>query len=85
MPPKRIGPLTREEEERRVNKALLKATQLRHDVEIAIRQGTRATPFNRVQGRFLHVGGQRNKLQNADGTLTDAGRFYHELVGEDPP
>ena len=84
MPPKRFGPLTQGQEEQRLNNARLKETKLRRQVEIAVREGAQATAFHKVQGRSLPVGGQRNTLQNADGTLTDAGRIYHELADEEP-
>ena len=84
MPPK-YGPLTPREEEHRTYQAKLKDAKLKHQVVNAIKGGAQATAFIRKQGRSLQVGGSRKKLQNADGTLTDAGRHYHEHIGEDPP
>ena len=85
MPPKRFGPVTERQEEQRAYQARLKETKLRHQVVNAVRGDSQPTAFSKVQGRFLPVWGQREKLQHADGTLTDAGRIYHEHVGEEQP
>ena len=84
MPPK-FGPLTARQEEQRAQQARVKDTKLREAIENAVRGGAQPTPFSGTQGRSLQIGGQRKKLQHADGTLTDAGEHYHKLVGEEPP
>ena len=85
MPPKRIGPPTRQEADRRASQAQLKDAKLQHAVKVAVQEGAPPTTFNRTQGRSLHVAGRRVMLQQADGPLTAAGRHYHQRVGEYPP
>lgn len=85
MPPKRVGPSTRQEADKRAAQAQLKDARLQHAVKVAVREGAQPTTFNRIQVRALHVAGRRVKLQHADGTLTEAGKHYHQHVGQYPP
>ena len=85
MPPPPIGPPTRQGADKSASQAQFKDAKLHHAVKVAVQEGAQPTTFNRTQVRSLHVAGRRVKLQHADGTLTAAGRHYHQHVGEYPP
>ena len=62
-----------------------KHQRLHTKVEAAIDAGGVAESFRSNQGRFLHSGNRRIRLQNGDGTLTPAGYHYHQHLGEEQP
>ena len=72
-------------EQRMESRATARDERLRTSIVNAINAGTQAASFTATQGRFLQIGNRRARLQNADGTLTRAGKHYHEHLGEEPP
>ena len=85
MASRQFGPRTRAEQERMNARARATEERLRTNIQKAIITGNVAESFRSNQGRFLQIGNRRARLQNADGTLTPAGRHYHDHLGEDPP
>ena len=79
-----FGPQTRAEHRTEV-RANTKDRRLHTSIATAINAGSVAESFRSNQGRFLQIGNRRVRLQNADGTLTPAGRHYHDHLGENPP